>query len=187
MKPPKITDEVLRHEYLDLHKAMKTIAEEKGVSVGYVYNRVRMLGISRGRGLDEVSRARLSEALRGKPSAMKGKHLSPERIAHLSAIHKGAYRCPSKYGGHKKRRVDGYISVYAPDNQRATKDGYVMEHILVAEEKIGRRLEADEVVHHINRIRDDNRPENLAVMTASEHMSFHMRERHQKRKEAMTY
>lgn len=47
------------------------------------------------------------------------------------------------------------------------------EHILVAEKTIGRRLYADEVVHHINGIKTDNRPENLQVMTNSEHVKLH--------------
>lgn len=48
-----------------------------------------------------------------------------------------------------------------------------MEHRLVAEEMIGRRLQKNEVPHHKNGIKDDNRPENLAVLTRSEHVQLH--------------
>lgn len=72
----------------------------------------------------------------------------------------------------------GYVRRKSPGHHRAEKHtSYVFDHILVAEKKIGRKLKRDECVHHINGIKDDNRQENIEVMTKSEHMSFHMRER----------
>ena len=49
----------------------------------------------------------------------------------------------------------------------------VGEHVLVAEMKIGRRLEKGEVVHHINGVKTDNRPENLVILSNGEHVSLH--------------
>ena len=46
-------------------------------------------------------------------------------------------------------------------------------HRLVIENKIGRRLKTDEVVHHINENKLDNRIENLELMTREEHTSHH--------------
>ena len=55
--------------------------------------------------------------------------------------------------------------VRAPDHPRARKSPYIFEHILVAEELLGRYLEPGESVHHRNGVRDDNRPENLELWT----------------------
>jgi hypothetical protein len=45
------------------------------------------------------------------------------------------------------------------------------------EASIGRHLEKDEAVHHINRDRKDNRLENLQLMTHREHAQLHAFER----------
>lgn len=52
-------------------------------------------------------------------------------------------------------------------------DKQVKEHRIVAESIIGRPLTSDEVVHHIDRNRQNNHPSNLRVMTQSEHMALH--------------
>lgn len=69
---------------------------------------------------------------------------------------------------------DGYVLIKQLKHPRArTNRGYIFEHILVMEEHLGRFLEKDEVVHHINEIKDDNRIENLRLMTNSNHITFH--------------
>ena len=46
-------------------------------------------------------------------------------------------------------------------------------HILLMEEILGRPLKENEVVHHINGDKRDNRPENLQVLDRGEHTSLH--------------
>lgn len=78
----------------------------------------------------------------------------------------------------KIQNRDGYVLVYAPDHPDAYKSppsrvGYVLEHRLVCEQKLGRPIKKGEHVHHINGVRDDNRPENLVALSPSEHRKAH--------------
>lgn len=50
---------------------------------------------------------------------------------------------------------------------------YRAEHRVLVEQSIGRRLTTAEHVHHINRVKTDNRLENLRVMSASDHSKLH--------------
>lgn len=49
----------------------------------------------------------------------------------------------------------------------------VREHRHVMEQHLGRKLRKDELVHHINEDRADNRLENLQVVSRSEHTKIH--------------
>lgn len=56
----------------------------------------------------------------------------------------------------------------------ATNNHYVLEHRIVMENYLNRVLTKDEVVHHINEDKKDNRIENLVVMDKKEHVKHHM-------------
>lgn len=63
------------------------------------------------------------------------------------------------------RIFDYFVLVYQPKHKRAVGEGYVPEQYLVAEKELGRELFPDEDVRHINGNTQDNRKENLEVIS----------------------
>ncbi len=94
----------------------------------------------------------------------------------------------SKYRDYKRRMTpDGYVLVSIKNHPYST-GGYVREHRLVIEDWLRindpdnpflvdvdgiKYLREEYQVHHCNRIKIDNRPENLVVVTQSAHNGIH--------------
>jgi hypothetical protein len=123
-------------------------------------------------------------------SIWKGKKLSLEHRMKLSKSHQGqkwttnqkeimsakfkGKNNPAWKGGQIISR--GYVYIYNPKHPSATKDGYVKRARLIMEKQIGRYLHRWEVIHHINGIKNDDRPENLMRFdNHSEHLKFEKR------------
>lgn len=82
----------------------------------------------------------------------------------------------------QKDEGDGYRWIYTIHQDTERKKGWIAEHTLIAEWVAGRKVEQDEVVHHINFIKHDNRPENLLIMDSKKHLQYHQNVVNQQRK-----
>ena len=70
-----------------------------------------------------------------------------------------------KWRGGRTINASGYIRIKRRDSSH-----YDLEHRLVMEKYIGRRLNIWEDVHHINGNRQDNRIENLQLLSHDKHV-----------------
>ena len=71
----------------------------------------------------------------------------------------------------------GYVLIWSPTHPRA-QGGYVAEHILVAEQALGKLLPSAAHVHHVNEKRAENHKNNLVICQDSAyHMVLHRRMR----------
>ena len=154
IKYQKLSDELWLREQVQTKKvSLRDIAKIVGSSYGGVMYSVKKFNIE------------VPEKKSGPKPGTNMREISKEsyrikypngRFGPLASHWKGGRR---NIGKNRK-----YVGIYSPDHPHATSEGYVMEHRLVMERKLGRYLEVGELVHHINGIQHDNRPENLELM-----------------------
>lgn len=157
---------------------VRDLAEKYGVSAGKMYYILRDAGCKfthrRRKPVTDLERENRSRA-------NKGRVISEAQRKMISVRNSCNYNGLNGYG-HIKNHNMGYVLAYVPEHPNAHKDGYVMLHTVLMERAIGRYLKPNEVVHHINHDKKDNRLENLKLMDKKEHMKMHMTERHEKRR-----
>ncbi len=84
------------------------------------------------------------------------------------------WRKGARNGGRSTDK-DGYVLIYKPGHPNSRKPDcrYILEHRFVMSQHIGRPLKDGEVVHHRNKVKSDNRIENLQLFSEN---SEHLRE-----------
>lgn len=85
-------------------------------------------------------------------------------IASAAREHPRGDKTSNWKGGRRIDKRDGYVLIHKPEHPDARRDGSILEHRLVMEKILGRRLTKDEDVNHRNGKKDDNRPENLVLV-----------------------
>lgn len=71
------------------------------------------------------------------------------------------------WDGGKKIGKGGYVLVWRLEHPHCNSQGYVSEHRLGMEKHIGRTLKPTEIIHHVNKNRQDNRIENLQLLESN--------------------
>ena len=51
----------------------------------------------------------------------------------------------------------GYVMIYDPDHKRASSNGYVREHIIIAEKALGKELPVGSQIHHMGDTGDNSK------------------------------
>lgn len=113
-----------------------------------------------------------NRGLKGYGSFNKGKKRSKVVKENLSRKMKERLKNPENHPCWKGGRIireDGYVLIRMSNHPRANPKGYVLEHIIICEKKYRKEITKNFIVHHLNGIRNDNRPENLIVVPKGEH------------------
>ena len=168
----EINKETLFDLYVNKDLGLINISKILGVGVRRIRTALDKLNIpkrpfhQKGRG--NRKGAKLSEDTKSKISLAHTGKIMPEYVKDkLRARGKGWYK------------NNGYIFIRVPEHPMAyKKKGYVKRANLVMEAKIGRYLKGEELIHHINNNREDDRIENLLLIESpSKHNSLTAKER----------
>ena len=82
-----------------------------------------------------------------------------------------------KWNGGKRIDLNGYVHIVLPEHPRADTNGYVLEHIVIAEKALGKPLPKKAVVHHFDENPSHNQNGNLIICEdRNYHNLLHLRQ-----------
>jgi hypothetical protein len=103
----------------------------------------------------------------------KARKIGLKRSAHSISANRSACQRKRDFNHAPRYTAKGYKIIYAPDFHRADKNGMVLEHIYIFEKETGVEIPKGYCIHHINGKKDDNRIENLCMLSTSAHTILH--------------
>lgn len=106
-------------------------------------------------------------ALSARPSPAKGKQRPPRSDSWKSNLRQSRQAWADANALGHRITSSGYVEFTRGPNKGRC------EHVVNMEQSIGRPLAPNEVVHHVNGIKTDNRLDNLALMDRDEHTRLH--------------
>lgn len=89
-------------------------------------------------------------------------------VSHYGQWRKHGVVTPIRVPVHRTVVGGGYIRIKDDDHPNANAKGWVLEHVKVMSESLGRALLPEETVHHKNGDRADNRIENLELWNSGQ-------------------
>ena len=105
--------------------------------------------------------------------------LNCNKSFHAKHGNRDIYCSSTCFGLHKRKPFiikKGYKKILCPNHPRSDGKGYVLEHIIILEKKLGRVLFPNEVTHHIDHDKLNNHPDNLTTYSSNSfHISYHRR------------
>lgn len=187
----------LYEQYITLQKTLREIGDECNVDKGTISKQLRNFNIKARKGIHDyvllnpkpyMDKEWLEKEYQSKPTTKIAKefNVSPDVIRKwmkyfnlpIRDIHqRRAGKFSWNFNG-VRLKLNGYWSLFRPDHPKAKinmRKNYILEHIVVMEENLGRYLTDIEIVHHRDGNKLNNNISNLQLFSnSSEHIKYEM-------------